>query len=296
MNNIPVANPMPNNTIRTSRKIRERLFKELETNISLRVIESDSPDTFLVSGRGELHLAILIETMRREGYELQVAQPEVIYHRDESGHRLEPFEKVEIEVAEAYQGVVVEQMGMRKGEMQDMRMGMGSVFFSYIAPTRGLLGFRNDFLSATRGTGVINTLFDSYRPYAGDINISRNGSLLSTEAGTSSGMGLSNAEERGILFIPHNTEVYEGMIVGKHIRDTDLAINVCKLKQLTNMRQSTSDVAIRLTPHTEMSLDRCIEYIGPDEFLEVTPKSLRMRKRILDSGMRRKSEKTLTAV
>lgn len=283
----------------TSRKLRERLFKELETNVSLRVEETESPDTFLVSGRGELHLAILIETMRREGYELQVAQPEVIYHEDEDGRRLEPFERVEIEVAEEYQGVVVEQMGQRRGEMQDMRLAGGSVFFTYSVPTRGLLGFRNEFLTATRGTGVINTLFDGYRPYAGDIAVARNGSLLATESGVTNPFGLSNAEERGTLFIGVGVAVYEGMIVGKHIRDTDLEVNVCKTKHLTNMRSSTSDVGIRLTPPTEMSLDRAIEYIGPDELVEVTPRNIRMRKRILDTEMRRRSEKRaaqLTAV
>ena len=279
----------------TSRKLRERLFKELETNVSLRVAETENADTFLVSGRGELHLAILIETMRREGYEMQVAQPEVIYHHDEKGHKLEPFERVEIEVAEEHQGVVVEQMGQRKGEMQNMRLANGSVFFTYIVPTRGLLGFRNEFLTATRGTGIINTLFEAYKPFVGDIGKTSNGSLVATEAGTSNPFGLNNAEERGILFIGPGVEVYEGMIVGKHQRDTDLEFNVCKVKQLSNMRSSNSDMGIRLTPYTEMSLDRAIEYIGPDEFVEVTPKSIRMRKRILDSSLRRRQEKQLAA-
>jgi len=278
-------------TFSTSRKIRERLFKELETNIALRVKETESADTFLVSGRGELHLAILIETMRREGYELQVAQPEVIFHQDEKGNRLEPYEKVEIEVAEEYQGVVVEEMGRRKGEMTDMRVGAGSVFFSYVTPTRGLLGFRNDFLTATRGTGVIHALFDGYRPYAGDMGRAIHGSLLATEAGVSNPFGLANSEERGTLFIGPGTEVYEGMIVGKHLRDTDLEVNVCKMKQLSNMRSSNSDIGVRLTPFTEMSLDRAIEYIGPDELVEVTPKNIRMRKRILDVNLRRRAEK-----
>lgn len=282
-------------TYSTSRKIRERLFKELETNVSLRVNETDSPDTYLVSGRGELHLAILIETMRREGYEMQVAQPEVIFKQDDDGHRLEPFERVEIEVAEEHQGVVVEQMGQRKGEMQDMRLANGSVYFTYIVPTRGLLGFRNEFLTATRGTGIINALFEGYRPYVGDIGKTSNGSLLATESGVTNPFGLSNAEERGILFVGPGTEVYEGMIVGKHQRDTDLEVNVCKTKALTNMRSSTSDVGIRLTPPTEMSLDRAIEYIGPDEFVEITPKNIRMRKRILDTTMRKRSERNLAA-
>jgi len=277
----------------TSRKLRERLFKELETNVSLRVAETESPDTFLVSGRGELHLAILIETMRREGYELQVAQPEVIFHQDEDGRRTEPYERVEIEVAEDYQGVVVEQLGQRKGEMLDMRLMNGSVFFAYLVPTRGLLGFRNDFLTATRGTGVINTLFDSYRPYAGDLGNRNCGSLIATEGGVTNPFGLANAEERGTLFVGVGVEVYEGMIVGKHVRDTDLDVNVNKVKQLSNMRSSNSDIAVRLTPYTEMSLDRAIEYIGPDELVEITPKNIRMRKRILDVNNRRRAEKQL---
>jgi GTP-binding protein len=191
--------------------------------------------------------------------------------------------------------VVVEQLGQRRGEMQDMRMAGGSVFFTYLVPTRGLLGFRNDFLTATRGTGVINTLFDSYQPYAGEIGNGSHGSLIATEAGLTNPFGLSNAEERGTLFVGVGVEVYEGMIVGKHIRDTDLDVNVCKMKQLTNMRSSTSDIAVRLTPPTEMSLDRAIEYIGPDELVEVTPKNIRMRKRILDVNLRRRAEKSLAA-
>ena len=277
----------------TSRKIRERLYKELETNIALRVTDTDSADTFLVSGRGELHLAILIETMRREGFELQVSQPEVIFHTDDDGHKLEPYEKVEIEVAEDYQGVVVEQMGTRKAEMQDMKIANGSVYFTYVVPTRGLLGFRNEFLTATRGTGVINALFDGYRPYAGDLGASRNGSLLATESGTTTAFGLANAEDRGILFVAPNVQVYEGMIVGKHQRDSDLEVNVCKAKAMSNMRSSNADIAVKLTSATEMSLDRAIEYIGNDELVEVTPLNIRMRKKILDINLRKRSEKQL---
>ncbi|HLV80575.1 MAG TPA: translational GTPase TypA [Chthonomonadaceae bacterium] len=280
----------------TSRKLRERLFKELETNVSLRVEETESPDTFLVSGRGELHLAILIETMRREGYELQVSQPEVIFHQDEDGRRLEPWERVEIEVAKESQGVVLEEMGRRRGEMQDMRLASGSVFFTYLVPTRGLLGFRNDFLTATRGTGVLHSLFAGYRPFAGEISRRSNGSLIATEAGVTNPFGLSNAEERGTLFVGVGIEVYEGMIVGKHLRDTDLDVNVCKTKHLTNMRSSTSDIGIRLTPPTEMSLDRAIEYIGPDELVEVTPRNIRMRKRLLDPTQRKRAEKRAEAL
>ncbi len=278
----------------TSRKLRERLFKELETNVALHVDETDSADTYLVSGRGELHLAILIETMRREGYEFQVGAPEVIFRTDDKGHKLEPYERVEIEVAEDYQGVVVEQMGQRKGEMQDMRIAGGAVYFTYIIPTRGLLGFRNDFLTATRGTGVISTLFEGYREFAGSMGRTSNGSLLATEFGTSTPLGLSNAEERGILFVGAGTQVYEGMIVGKNNRDEDLEMNVCKQKQLTNMRSSNADMAIRLTPHNEMSLDRAIEYIGPDELVEVTPLNIRMRKKLLDTTQRKRDEKRVS--
>ena len=207
---------------------------------------------------------------------------------------MEPYEKVEIEVAEDYQGVVVEQMGTRKAEMQDMKLANGSVYFTYVVPTRGLLGFRNEFLTATRGTGVINSLFDGYRPYAGDLGASRNGSLLATESGTTTAFGLANAEDRGILFVAPNTAVYEGMIVGKHQRDSDLEVNVCKAKAMSNMRSSNADIAVKLTSATDMSLDRAIEYIGSDELVEVTPISIRMRKKILDVNMRKRSEKQLT--
>jgi GTP-binding protein len=275
----------------TSRKLRERLFKELETNVSLRVEETDSPDSFLVSGRGELHLAVFIEAMRREGYELQVSQPEVIY-RNIEGVLCEPEEEVIIDVSEEFQGPVIEQLGRRKGEMQDMSApGDGTVHMVYLVPTRGLLGFRSDFITLTRGTGVLNTLFAGYEPLAGDLNIEKSGSLLASESGVTSAFGLHNAEVRGTLFIGANTDVYQGMIVGKHQRENDLEVNVCKTKHLTNMRSSNSDVAVRLTPPVEMSLDRAIEYIGPDELVEVTPKSIRMRKRILDTTTRRREER-----
>jgi GTP-binding protein len=275
----------------TSRKLRERLFKELETNVSLRVEETDSPDAFVVSGRGELHLAVLIESMRREGYELQVSQPEVIY-RNIDGVLCEPVEEVQIDVGEDYMGPVIEQLGMRRGAMIDMQApGNGVVHVRYRVPTRGLLGFRSDFITLTRGTGVLNSLFGGYQPLAGELNVERSGSLIATEQGMATPFGLSNAENRGTLFIPPNTEVYAGMIVGKHQRESDLEVNVCKTKHLTNMRSSTSDVAVRLTPYIIMSLDRAIEYIGPDELVEVTPKNIRMRKRILDSNIRRREEK-----
>jgi len=280
----------------TSRKLRERLFKELETNVSLRVQESDSPDAFLVSGRGELHLAVLIEAMRREGYELQVSQPEVIY-RHIDGTLCEPVEEVVIDVSEEYQGTVIEQLGRRRGEMTDMNApGNGTIHMVYRVPTRGLLGFRSDFITSTRGTGVLNALFGGYQPLAGEIGIEKSGSLLASESGSTTAFGLSNAEERGTLFIGAGIEVYAGMIVGRHQRETDLEVNVCKLKHLTNMRSSTSDIAVRLTPPTTMSLDRAIEYIGPDELVEVTPKNIRMRKRTLDTNLRRRAEKRAEAL
>ncbi|MFN8596194.1 MAG: translational GTPase TypA [Anaerolineae bacterium] len=272
----------------TSRKLRERLFKELESNVSLRVEETDQADTFIVSGRGELHLAILIETMRREGYEFEVARPEVIFH-EKDGEKLEPFEDAYIEVAEAYMGSVVEMLGARRGLMTDMRHGDdGTVYLQYLVPTRGLLGFRSDFLTITRGTGVIHTLFAGYKSMAGDIITRDHGSLVAWESGPTSSYGLKNAEDRGTLFVAAGVEVYEGMVVGQHIRDTDLTVNVCKKKHLTNIRSSTSDIAVRLTPPRNMSLDDCIEYLSADELLEVTPKSLRIRKRVLNTDERRK--------
>jgi GTP-binding protein len=275
----------------TSRKLRERLFKELESNVSLRVQETDQPDTFIVSGRGELHLAILIETMRREGYEFEVARPEVIFH-EKDGETLEPLEDVYVEVAEPYLGAIVEQLGTRRGLMINMRHGDGGiVHLQYKVPTRGLLGFRSDFLTLTRGTGIMHSLFLGYEPLTGEINTREHGSLVAFEPGVTSGFGLKNAEERGSLFVGAAVEVYEGMVVGQHIRDTDLTVNVCKKKHLTNMRSSTGDIAVRLTPPRNMSLDDCIEYLGTDELLEVTPQSLRIRKRILNTDDRRKASR-----
>jgi len=275
----------------TSRKLRERLMKELQTNVALRVEDTDSADQFAVSGRGELHLAVLIETMRREGYELQVSQPEVIFH-EEDGHRMEPLEEVEVDVAEEYSGVVIEQLSKRKGEMQDMNSpGNGHVHMRFKVPTRGLLGFRNQFITETRGTGVLNSLFAGYIPYTGEMTTERNGSLLASESGITTTFGLAAAEDRGILFVPHNVEVYEGMIIGKNARDTDLEVNVCRKKHLTSMRESNKETFMRLAPPADMSLDRCIEYIGPDELVEVTPKNIRMRKRELNADMRRRQSK-----
>ncbi|HZY45453.1 MAG TPA: translational GTPase TypA [Anaerolineae bacterium] len=272
----------------TSRKLRERLFKELEANVSLRVEETDQADVFIVSGRGELHLAILIETMRREGYEFEVAKPEVIFH-EKDGVKLEPFEESYVEVAEAYLGAVVEMLGQRRGLMTDMQHGDdGTVYLKYTVPTRGLLGFRSSFLTSTRGTGVIHSLFAGYQPLAGEITTRDHGSLVSWEAGLTNTFGLKNAEERGTLFVGAGVDVYEGMVIGQHIRDTDLSVNACKKKHLTNMRASTSDISVRLSTPRNLSLDDCIEYLGVDELLEVTPKNLRLRKRILDTEERRK--------
>jgi GTP-binding protein len=276
----------------TSRRLRERLLRELETNVSLRVEETDSPDAFLVFGRGELHLAVLIEAMRREGYEMQVSQPQVVVRQGPEG-REEPYERVLISVDEQYQGAVVEALGGRRGELLDLRSGErgGIVRLEFVVPTRGLLGFRSRFLTLTRGTGVLHTLFEGYRPWAGEIGGVRTGSLIASDTGMTTPFGLANAEERGELFIGPGVEVYMGMIVGRHQRENDLAVNVCKTKHLTNIRSSTSDVAVRLTPFIPMSLDRCLEYIGPDELMEVTPRSVRMRKRELDAKMRRRAEK-----
>jgi GTP-binding protein len=275
----------------TSRKLRERLFKELESNVSLRVEEADSADQFIVFGRGELHLAVLIESMRREGYELQVSMPEVIVRQGEHG-REEPFERVIITCDDEFQGAIVQALSERRGELQDLRAGeRGGSRLEFVIPTRGLLGFRSHFLTLTRGTGVMSALFEGYRPWCGEINRGRQGSLLASESGVTTPFGLANSEERGELFLGPQVPVYEGMIVGRHQREGDLVVNVCKVKHLTNMRSSTSDVSVRLTRPTEMSLDRSLEYIGPDELVEVTPKSVRMRKKELNTSMRRKLEK-----
>ena len=276
----------------TSRKLRERLMKELESNVSLKVEESDTPDAFIVFGRGELHLAVLIETMRREGYELQVSMPEVITRIGENGGKEEPFERVLISVPEEYQGAVVQVLSEKKGELQDLRPHeRGGVRLEFVIPTRGLLGFRSRLLTMTRGTGIMSSLFEGFKPWSGEIAQRNQGSLIASESGTTTAFGLFNSEDRGELFLGAGVDVYEGMIVGRHQRDGDLVVNVCKQKHLTNMRSSTSDVSVRLTKPNEMSLDRSLEYIGPDELVEVTPKNVRMRKRELNANLRRKSEK-----
>jgi len=276
----------------TSRKIRERLFEELRLNVALRVEETETSENFLVSGRGELHLAILIETMRREGYEFQVSRPEVIFRQDKDGKTLEPFEEVHIETSTETTGAVVEMLGIRRGRMTDMReLSDGSVRIVYIVPTRGMLGFRYHFLTATRGLGVMNTLFHGYDEMVGEISGRSNGSLVAWKRGTTNTYGLKNAEERGILFYGAGVEVYEGMVVGEYSRAEDLTLNVCKKKQLTNMRQSIRDIDVRLSTPRNMSLDESIEYLSDDELLEVTPVTFRVRKRILNTEERSKKVK-----
>ena len=274
----------------TSRNLRDRLIKELETNVALKVdgLEQGS-DSFLVAGRGELHLAVLVETMRREGYELQVSQPEVIFH-EENGQKMEPYEVVTIDVPTDYQGAVIEELGRRGGELQHMETTQqGELHAEYLIPTRGVIGLKNLLLTRTRGTVIINNLFDSYKPvHEIDLKGNEHGSLIASEAGVSNAYGLNNAQERGTLFIGPALEVYEGMVVGKNSVDTDLELNICKTKKLTNMRSSGADDAIILTPHKEVGLDFALEYIGPDELVEVTPKSIRLRKRVLSSIERKK--------
>jgi GTP-binding protein len=275
----------------TSRVLRERLFRELERNVALKVEETATTDTFLVSGRGELHLAILIETMRREGYEFAVGKPEVIT-KEIDGQLYEPVEQVEIEVAEAYVGTVVEMLGRRKGQMINMRVGEDTTnYLTYLVPTRGLLGFRGAFLTSTRGTGIMHALFHGYEPWFGEFDRREVGSLVAYDSGQSTGFALENAQLRGALFIGPGVDVYEGMIVGRHSRPGDLALNVCKKKHLTNMRAMGSDGLTMLTPPINMSLDDAIEYISDDELLEVTPKNIRLRKRELNTEKRVKQSK-----
>jgi GTP-binding protein len=276
----------------TSRQIRERLYRELEHNVSLRVEDTDQADKLLVSGRGELHLAILIETMRREGFELEVSRPEVIMMRSANGDMLEPFEEVHVEVAESHMGTVIEMLGKRRGQMTNMTNGGdGSVYMTYIVPTRGLLGFRYQFLTATQGTGQMHSLFYDYQPYAGDIEQKELGSVVAIEQGTATAYAIRNAEERSMLFINPGTEVYEGMVVGQHVRPEDLLYNIAKKKQLTNVRAARAEILVALTPPRRMSLDECIEYLSDDELLEVTPQSLRLRKRILKNENRVRQQK-----
>jgi len=276
----------------TSRQIRDRLDRELNTNISLRVEETESADVFKVSGRGELHLSILMETMRREGYELQVSKPEVLFKYDKDGKKLEPMEIAIIDVPEEFMGSVMEKMGTRKAQMKNMIQSKGGyVRIEFIVPTRGLIGYRNEFLTDTKGNGIINTLFDSYGEYVGEIETRTRGSLVAFETGIAVTYGLYNAQERGILFVEPSEKVYAGQVVGSNSRAEDIDVNVCKRKQATNMRASGSDEALRLSPVKKMSLEEALEFISDDELIEITPLSMRIRKKILDKSLRAKARK-----
>jgi GTP-binding protein len=273
----------------TTRQLRERLYRELETNLSLRVQDTDSPDTFLVKGRGELHLAILIETMRREGYEFEVSKPEAITKVIE-GELMEPMEVLTLDTKEGYIGVLTEMLSKRQAQLTDMRNdGHGNVHLEFRVPTKGLIGFRSAFLTATRGEGIMNTNFLGYEAWHGDITSTRNGVLVASERGIAVTYGLNNAQGRGLTFIEPNTPVYEGMIVGQNPRPRDIAINVCKEKQKTNIRSSTSDIAVKLTPPVKLSLEQAIDFINKDELVEVTPENIRFRKKLLTEAQRLRS-------
>ncbi len=274
----------------TSRNLRDRLMKEIETNVALRVEETDSPDTFKVSGRGELHLSILIEEMRRQGYEFQVSSPVVIY-KEIDGKKCEPIELLMIEVPDSYVGPVMEKLGSRKAELVNMgTRDTGMTHLEFRIPARGLMGYRQEFLTDTNGNGIMNNVFDAYEPYKGDITVRTTGSLIAFETGEATGYGLWYAQDRGRLFIGPGTEVYEGMVVGVSPKSDDIVVNVCKKKHVTNTRAAGSDEALRLTPPSILSLEQCLEFIKEDELLEVTPKSLRMRKRILNREQRMKQQ------
>ena len=274
----------------TSRHLRDRLFRELNTDVSLRVEETDSTECFKVSGRGELHLSVLIESMRREGYEFAVSKAEVIYHTDEKGKKLEPMERAYIDVDDEYAGNVIQKLGERKGELLNMHSnGSGSTRLEFLIPARGLIGYRGEFLTDTKGTGVLNTIFENYGPYKGDIQYRKQGSLIAFEAGEAITYGLFNAQERGTLFIGPGEKVYAGMVIGQNGKAEDIELNVCKTKKLTNTRSSSADEALKLTPPRILSLEQCLEFIDTDELLEVTPKSLRIRKKILDPTLRKRA-------
>lgn len=274
----------------TSRHVRDRLFRELNTDVSLRVEETESSDCFKVSGRGELHLSVLIENMRREGYEFAVSKAEVLYKKDERGKLLEPMELVYVDVPDDYTGIVIQKLTQRKGELNGMTpVSEGTTRLEFSMPSRGLIGYRNDFMTDTKGNGIMNTLFDGYGPYKGDLSYRPTGSIIATHPGEAVTYGLYNAQERGQLFITPGTEVYEGMVIGLSPKTEDVDVNVCKTKKLTNTRSSSSDEALRLVPPKIMSLEQCMDFIDTDELLEVTPKSLRIRKKILDPLLRKRA-------
>ncbi len=274
----------------TSRHLKDRLFRELNTDVSLRVEETESTDAFKVSGRGELHLSVLIENMRREGYEFAVSKAEVLYHTDENGKKLEPMELAYIDVPDEFSGAVIQKLSERKGELLNMGTGTGGYTrLEFSIPSRGLIGYRGEFMTDTKGNGIINTSFNGYGPYKGDIQYRKLGSLIAFEAGEAITYGLFNAQERGTLFIGPGEKVYSGMVVGQTGKSEDIEVNVCKTKHLTNTRSSSADEALRLVPKRILSLEQCLEFIDTDELLEVTPKNLRIRKKILDPTMRKRA-------
>ncbi|MSS62631.1 translational GTPase TypA [Velocimicrobium porci] len=276
----------------TSRHLRDRLFRELNTDVSLRVEETESADCFKVSGRGELHLSVLIENMRREGYEFAVSKAEVLYKYDERNKKLEPMERAYVDVPEEFAGNVIEKLSQRKGELQGMSMANGGYTrLEFLIPSRGLIGYRGEFMTDTKGNGIINTVFEEYGPYKGDIQYRKQGSLIAFESGETITYGLFNAQERGTLFVGPGEKVYGGMIVGQNGKAEDIEVNVCKRKQLTNTRASGSDDALKLTPPRVLSLEQALEYIDTDEYLEVTPESLRIRKKILDPTQRMRAKR-----
>ncbi len=274
----------------TSRHLRDRLFRELNTDVSLRVEETDTTESYKVSGRGELHLSVLIENMRREGYEFSVSKAEVLYKTDENGKKLEPMELAYIDVPEEFSGAIIQKLSERKGELLSMSTANGGYTrLEFSIPARGLIGYRGEFMTDTKGNGIINTIFNGYGPYKGDIQYRKQGSLIAFEAGEAITYGLYNAQERGTLFIGPGEKVYSGMVVGQNGKTDDVEVNVCKRKQLTNTRASGSDDALKLSPKRDLSLEQCLEFIDTDELLEVTPKSLRIRKKILDPTLRKRA-------
>jgi GTP-binding protein len=275
----------------TSRHLRDRLYKEVETNVSMSVEDTDSADTFKVSGRGELHLSILIETMRREGFEMQVGKPEVVY-KHINGQLCEPMENLTVEVPQEYMGTVMESMGTRKAELLNMTEVSGYLRMEFVIPARGLIGFRSQFLTNTKGNGIMNHVFHGYVPYKGDIPGRARGSLVAFEQGETTGYGLFTLQDRGVMFISPNQAVYEGMIIGENTRELDMDVNPCKKKNVSNMRTSSSDEAIRLTPPRLLSLEQALEYINDDELVEVTPENVRMRKSVLDKARRGRERKS----
>ena len=276
----------------TSRHLRERLFRELNTDVSLRVEDTDTTECFKVSGRGELHLSVLIENMRREGYEFAVSKAEVLYHTDERGKLQEPMEIAYIDVPEEFSGTVIQKLSERKGELQGMSLASdGSTRLEFHIPSRGLIGFRGEFMTATKGNGIINTAFDGYGPYKGDIQYRKQGSLIAFESGDAVTYGLFSAQDRGTLFIGPGEKVYAGMVIGQNGKAEDIELNVCKTKHLTNTRSSSADEALKLTPPRILSLEQALEFIDSDELLEITPNSLRIRKKILDSRMRKRENR-----